>query len=122
MNIKRISIIQIIITFILSVSLFLIFNYTVALGVLLGSSLGYFNFYSLNKKVNDLLDEELADMNKVVKGNRNFRHLVLLLVLIVAGLLPQVFNIIAACFSVLINKISIYIDLIIEKNKRKEEG
>ena len=41
----------------------------------------------------------------------DFRFLVLAMVLIISGFLPQVFNIIATCFSVLINKISIYIDL-----------
>ena len=41
------------------------------------------------------------------------------MVLIVSGFLPQVFNIIAVCFSVLLNKISIYIELLIEKKGGK---
>ena len=122
MNIKRISIIHISLTIILSVCFFLIFDYKVLLGILLGSSVGYFNLYSLSKKINELTDEEIPNIRKVIKGNRKFRYLILMVVLIIAGLLPQVFNIIATCFSVLINKISIYIDLFINKRKRKEEG
>ena len=122
MNIKRISIIHISLTIILSVCFFLIFDYKVLLGILLGSSVGYFNLYSLSKKINELTDEEIPNIRKVIKGNRKFRYFLLIVVLIIAGLLPQVFNIIATCFSVLINKISIYIDLFINKRKRKEEG
>lgn len=122
MNIKRISIIHISLTIILSVCFFLIFDYKVLLGILLGSSVGYFNLYSLSKSINELTDEEIPNIRKVIKGNRKFRYLILMVVLIIAGLLPQVFNIIATCFSVLINKISIYIDLFINKRKRKEEG
>ena len=122
MDIKRISIIHISLTIILSVCFFLIFDYKVLLGILLGSSVGYFNLYSLSKSINELTDEEIPNIRKVIKGNRKFRYLILMVVLIIAGLLPQVFNIIATCFSVLINKISIYIDLFIDKRKRKEEG
>ena len=121
MNIKRISIIHISLTIILSVCFFLIFDYKVLLGILLGSSVGYFNLYSLNKKINELTDEEIPNIRKVIKGNRKFRYLILMVVLIIAGLLPQVFNIIATCFSVLINKISIYIDLFINKKKERRK-
>ena len=77
---------------------------------------------SLNKRISELIDEELADMRKIIKGNRNFRYLVLILVLLVSGFLPQLFNIIAVCFSILINKISIYINLMIDKIRGKEEA
>lgn len=116
MNIKRITTIQLIITFALAISLFFFINYKISLGILLGSALGYFNFFFLNKRINDLTDEELPDLKKIVKKNRNFRYIVLLLTLIISGLLPQVFNIIAVCLSVLINKLSVYIDLIFNKN------
>ena len=114
MNIKRVLIFQIIITLILSISLFFAFDYTVSLGVILGSGVGYFSFYSLNKKINELTDEEIPELKKKLKGNRNFRFLVLAIVLIISGFLPSVFNIIAVCFSVLINKLSIYIELLLE--------
>ena len=114
MNIKRITAIQIVITLILSISLFFVFNYKVSIGILYGSALGYFSFYSLNKRISELTDE---DLKKVVKKNRNFRYLVLLLALIISGLIPEVFNIIAVCLSILINKISIYFDLMANKNK-----
>ena len=117
MNIKRVLIFQIIITLILSISLFFAFDYTVSLGVILGSGVGYFSFYSLNKKINELTDEEIPELKKKLKGNRNFRFLVLAIVLIISGFLPSVFNIIAVCFSVLINKLSIYIELLLEKKK-----
>lgn len=119
MNIKRVLIIQIIITLILSVSLFFVFDYTVSLGIILGSSVSYFSLHTLNKRVNELTDEEIPELNKKLKSNRNFRFLVLAMVLIVSGFLPQVFNIIAVCFSVLLNKISIYIELLIEKKGGK---
>lgn len=119
MNIKRVLIIQIIITLILSISLFFVFDYTVSLGIILGSSVSYFSLYSLNKRISELTDEEIPDLNKNLKSNRNFRFLVLAMVLIVSGFLPQVFNIIAVCFSVLLNKISIYIELLIEKKGGK---
>ena len=119
MNIKRVLIIQIIITLILSISLFFVFDYTVSSGIILGSSVSYFSLYSLNKRINELTDEEIHDLNKNLKSNRNFRFLVLAMVLIVSGFLPQVFNIIAVCFSVLLNKISIYIELLIEKKGGK---
>ena len=119
MNIKRVLIIQIIITLILSVSLFFVFDYTVSLGIVLGSSVSYFSLHTLNKRVNELSDEEIPELNKKLKSNRNFRFLVLAMVLIVSGFLPQVFNIIAVCFSVLLNKISIYIELLIEKKGGK---
>lgn len=119
MNVKRVLIIQIIITLILSVSLFFVFDYTVSLGIILGSSLGYFSLHSLNKKISELTDEEIPNLNKSLKSNRNFRFLVLVIVLIFSGLLPNVFNIIAVCFSVLINKLSIYIDLMISKKGGK---
>ena len=119
MNIKRVLIIQIIITLILSVSLFFVFDYTVSLGIILGSSVSYFSLHILNKRVNELTDEEIPELNKKLKSNRNFRFLVLAMVLIVSGFLPQVFNIIAVCFSVLLNKISIYIELLIEKKGGK---
>ena len=119
MNIKRVLIIQIIITLILSVSLFFVFDYTVSLGIVLGSSVSYFSLHTLNKRVNELTDEEIPELNKKLKSNRNFRFLVLAMVLIVSGFLPQVFNIIAVCFSVLLNKISIYIELLIEKKGGK---
>lgn len=122
MNIKRIITIQVILTLIFSISLFFVFDYRVSLGIILGSSLGFFNFYSLNKRISELIDEELADMRKIIKGNRNFRYLVLILVLLVSGFLPQLFNIIAVCFSILINKISIYINLMIDKIRGKEEA
>ncbi len=85
MNIKRITAIQIVITLILSISLFFVFNYKVSIGILYGSALGYFSFYSLNKRISELTDEELPDLKKVVKKNRNFRYLVLLLALIISG-------------------------------------
>lgn len=116
MNIKRILFIQIIITLILSVSLFFVFDYTVSLGIILGSSVSYFGFYSLRKRINELTDEDIPDLQKHLKSNRNFRFIVLAIVLIISGFLPFV-NIIAVCFSVLLNKLSIYIDIII---KRKE--
>lgn len=119
MNIKRVLVIQVIITLILSVSLFFVFDYTVSLGIILGSSVSYFSLYSLNKRISNLADEELPELNKNLKSNRNFRFLVLALVLIVSGFLPQLFNIIAVCFSVLLNKISIYIYLLIEKKGGK---
>lgn len=119
MNIKRVLIIQIIITLILSISLFFVFDYTVSLGIILGSSVSYFSLHTLNKRVNELTDEEIPELNKKLKSNRNFRFLVLAMVLIVSGFLPQVFNIIAVCFSVLLNKISIYIELLIEKKGGK---
>ena len=119
MNIKRVLIIQIIITLILSISLFFVFDYTVSSGIILGSSVSYFSLYSLNKRINELTDEEIPDLNKNLKSNRNFRFLVLAMVLIVSGFLPQVFNIISVCFSVLLNKISIYIELLIEKKGGK---
>lgn len=119
MNIKRVLIIQIIITLILSVSLFFVFDYTVSLGIILGSSVSYFSLHTLNKRVNELTDEEIPELNKKLKSNRNFRFLVLAMVLIVSGFLPQVFNIIAVCFSVLLNKLSIYIELLIEKKGGK---
>ena len=115
MNIKRVLIIQIIITLILSISLFFVFDYTVSLGIILGSGVSYFSLYTLNKRINELTDEEIPELNKKLKSNRNFRFLVLAMVLIVSGFLPQVFNIIAVCFSVLLNKLSIYINLFIEK-------
>jgi len=115
MNVKRITIIQIIITIILSISFFFIFDYKVSLGIILGSGTGYLNFYLLNNKISNLSDDEIPNMGKIIKSNRNFRYLVLILILIISGLLPQIFNIIAVCFSVLINKISIYIDLVINK-------
>lgn len=121
MNIKRITIIQIIITVLLSIGFYFIFDYTVSLGIILGSAVGYYNLYSLYSRINNLTDEELPDMDKVLKSNRKFRYLVLILVLVVSGLLPMIFNVIAVCFSVLINKISMYIDLLINKYKRKEE-
>ena len=119
MIIKRVLIIQIIITLILSISLFFVFDYTVSLGIILGSSVSYFSLHTLNKRVNELTDEEIPELNKKLKSNRNFRFLVLAMVLIVSGFLPQVFNIIAVCFSVLLNKISIYIELLIEKKGGK---
>lgn len=119
MNVKRVLIIQIIITLILSISLFFVFDYTVSLGIILGSSVSYFSLHTLNKRVNELTDEEIPELNKKLKSNRNFRFLVLAMVLIVSGFLPQVFNIIAVCFSVLLNKISIYIELLIEKKGGK---
>ena len=119
MNIKRVLIIQIIITLILSISLFFVFDYTVSLGIILGSSVSYFSLHTLNKRVNELTDEEIPELNKKLKSNRNFRFLVLAMVLIVSGFLPQVFNIIAVCFSVLLNKLSIYINLFIEKKGGK---
>ena len=119
MNIKRVLIIQIIITLILSISLFFVFDYTVSLGIILGSSVSYFSLHTLNKRVNELTDEEIPELNKKLKSNRNFRFLVLAMVLIVSGFLPQVFNIIAVCFSVLLNKLSIYINLLIEKKGGK---
>lgn len=119
MNVKRVLIIQIIITLILSISLFFVFDYTVSLGIVLGSSVSYFSLHTLNKRVNELTDEEIPELNKKLKSNRNFRFLVLAMVLIVSGFLPQVFNIIAVCFSVLLNKLSIYIELFIEKKGGK---
>ena len=119
MNVKRVLIIQIIITLILSISLFFVFDYTVSLGIILGSSVSYFSLHTLNKRVNELTDEEIPELNKKLKSNRNFRFLVLAMVLIVSGFLPQVFNIIAVCFSVLLNNISIYIELLIEKKGGK---
>lgn len=119
MNIKRVLIIQIIITLILSIGLFFVFDYTVSLGIVLGSSVSYFSLHTLNKRVNELTDEEIPELNKKLKSNRNFRFLVLAMVLIVSGFLPQVFNIIAVCFSVLLNKLSIYINLFIEKKGGK---
>ena len=64
MNIKRVLLIQIIITLILSVSLFFVFDYTISLGVIVGSCLGYFCFYSLRKKINELTDEEIFIQTK----------------------------------------------------------
>ena len=81
MNIKRISIIQLIITLSLAIGFYFIFDYTVSLGIVLGSAVGYFNLYSLHDKVSNLCDEDLPDMNKVLKNNRKFRYLVLILVL-----------------------------------------
>lgn len=115
MNIKRITIIQIGITLVLFFAFFFIFNYRVGLGILLGSATGYFSFYSLNKRINEITDEEIPDLRKIIKNNRNFRYIVLIIILVISGLLPQVFNIIAVCLSILINKISIYIDLMINK-------
>jgi len=83
MNIKRITIIQIIITVLLSIGFYFIFDYTVSLGIILGSAVGYYNLYSLYSRVNNLTDEELPDMDKVLKSNRKFRYLVLILVLVV---------------------------------------
>ena len=116
MNIKRILFIQIIITLILSVSLFFIFDYTVSIGVVIGSLLGYFSFYSLRKRINELTDDDIPDLQKNLKSNRNFRFLVLAIVLVICGFLPFV-NIIAVCFSVLLNKLSIYIDIIISRKE-----
>lgn len=115
MNTKKITIIQIIITLILAVSLFFVFDYKVTLGVILGSALGYFNFYHLNKKLDAVTDEEIPNFGKIIKGNRNFRYLVLTIVLVISGFLPQIFNIIATCLSVLINKVSMYISLLVSK-------
>ena len=56
MNIKRVLLIQIIITLILSVSLFFVFDYTCSIGVIVGSCLGYFCFYSLRKRINELTE------------------------------------------------------------------
>ena len=116
MNIKRVLVIQVVITLILSVSLFFVFDYTVSLGIILGSSVGFFSLYSLSNRINELTDEEIPELNKNLKSNRNFRFIVLAMVLVISGFLPFV-NIIAVCFSVLLNKLSIYIDIII---KRKE--
>jgi hypothetical protein len=66
-----------------------------------------------------VFSEEIPELNKNLKSNRNFRFLVLAMVLIISGFLPQVFNIIAVCFSVLLNKLSIYINLLIEKKGGK---
>lgn len=115
MNIKRITIIQIVITLILATSLYFVFNYTISFGILLGSGTGYFSFYSMFNRINNLHDEEIPNMGKIVKRNRNFRYLVLILILVISGFLPQVFNIVAVCFSILLNKISILIDLILSK-------
>ena len=117
MNIKRVLLIQIIITLILSVSLYFVFDYTVSLGIILGSSVGYFCLYSLSKRVNELTDEEVPELEKNLKSNRNFRFIILAMVLIISGFLPEVFNIIAVCFSVLLNKLSIYIDIIISRKE-----
>ena len=117
MNIKRILFIQIIITLILSVSLFFIFDYTLSIGVVIGSLLGYFSFYSLRKRINELTDDDVPDLQKNLKSNRNFRFLVLAIVLIICGFLPEFVNIIAVCFSVLLNKLSIYIDIIISRKE-----
>ena len=46
----------------------------VALGILLGSGLGYFDFYYLNKKLNEVSDIEVPDLKRIVKKNRNFRY------------------------------------------------
>lgn len=116
MNIKRVLLIQIIITLILSVSLYFVFDYTVSLGIILGSSVGYFCLYSLSKRVNELTDVEVPELEKNLKSNRNFRFIVLAMVLIISGFLPFV-NIIAVCFSVLLNKLSIYIDIIISRKE-----
>ena len=116
MNIKRILFIQVISTLILSVSLFFIFDYTVSVGVVIGSLLGYFSFYSLRKRINELTDDDVPDLQKNLKSNRNFRFLVLAIVLVICGFLPFV-NIIAVCFSVLLNKLSIYIDIIISRKE-----
>lgn len=95
--------------------MFFIFNYTVSLGILLGSGLGYFDFYYLNKKLNEVSDNEIPDLKRIVKKNRNFRYLILLVVLLIIGFLPMIFNIIATCLSVLINKLSVYIDVLVSK-------
>ena len=116
MNIKRILFIQVISTLILSVSLFFIFDYTLSIGVVIGSLLGYFSFYSLRKRINELTDDDVPDLQKNLKSNRNFRFLVLAIVLVICGFLPFV-NIIAVCFSVLLNKLSIYIDIIISRKE-----
>ena len=68
MNIKRILFIQIIITLILSVSLFFIFDYTLSIGVVIGSLLGYFSFYSLRKRINELTDDDVPDLQKNLKS------------------------------------------------------
>lgn len=115
MNVKRITIIQLIITLVLVISLFFVFDYKVSLGILLGSGLGYFDFYYLNKKLNEVSDIEVPDLKRIVKKNRNFRYLVMLLVLLISGFLPMIFNLIATCLSVLINKLSVYIDVLISK-------
>ena len=117
MNLKRVLLIQIIITLILSVSLFFVFDYTCSIGVIVGSCLGYFCFYSLRKRINELTDEDFPDLQKNLKSNRNFRFLVLAIVLIICGFLPEFVNIIAVCFSVLLNKLSIYIDIIISRKE-----
>ena len=90
MNVKRITIIQLIITLVLVISLFFVFNYKVSLGILLGSGLGYFDFYYLNKKLNEVGDSEIPDLKRIVKKNRNFRYLVMLLVLLISGFLPMI--------------------------------
>ena len=69
MNIKRVLIIQIIITLILSVSLFFVFDYTVSLGIFLGSSVSYFSLYTLNKRINELTDEITSGaMSQLIKS------------------------------------------------------
>ncbi len=115
MNLKRITIIQIIITVVLMFVLYFVFDYKVSLGILLGSSLGYLNFYFLSRKINNISDEEIPNMNKIIKDNRNFRYLLLILVLIISGFLPMIFNLIAVCFSILICKISMHLDLMFFK-------
>ena len=87
MNIKRITIIQLIITFVLVISMFFVFNYTVSLGILLGSGLGYFDFYYLNKKLNEVSDNEIPDLKRIVKKNRNLIIGILFAVLILCSAL-----------------------------------
>ena len=115
MDLKKITIIQLVITFILAVSLIFVFDYKVALGIILGSGVSYLDYYLLNKRITNLTDKEIPDLNKILKKNKNFRYLIMILTLMIAGFIPQLFNIISVCLSVLINKISIYISTLISK-------
>ena len=115
MNIKRVTFVHICLTLVLAFIFLFIFDYKVLLGIILGSGLGYFNLFILNRRVSNLVDDEIPDLASIVKKNRNFRYLIILLVLLISGFLPMVFNLIATCLSVLIIKISMYIDLLISK-------
>ena len=105
-------------------SVFLIigkWDLTVLTGNLLGAAVGVANFFLLGLAVQKAVKEEESRAQQIIKSSHTVRFACMVLIIVVAVLLPQAFNMWATLISLLFATIAVYLRPLFNKVRKNRE-
>lgn len=117
MRLKKVIYLSIVITVVLSIIGYLIFQeINIPLGLLLGVLAGILSMYLLVSKFKNIDLSDYKYLDKSMKGNRILRFVIYIFSILFGIILPKIFNVLAVFLGIIIVKICIYIDTLTNKN------